>query len=131
MCHEGRGQSLGRLESRFNGSLELRSVDLGRQRFVRQHIAHRPRLSARIGQLALHGYWREMDRALTEWERHAALAAKIFGCSCYPVGERDVHRLIDAVDYGLTKLYPYLIRRCEKSDVLSSKIWFETSHEHR
>src|SRR4029077_9358831 len=77
--HEGRSQRLGRLESRFNGSLEFSRVDLGRQRFVRQRIAHRPRLSARIGQLGLHGYWREMDRALTEWERHAALAAKIFG----------------------------------------------------
>ena len=81
--------------------------------------------------MALHDYWREMDCALTERERHTALAPKIFCCSCYPVGEADVHRLIDAVDRGLRKLCSNLIRRREKSDVFSGKLWFETSHEHR
>ena len=71
-----------------------------------------------------------MDRALAERERHASLAAKIFRRPRYAVRERDVDRLVSAVDDGLTKLCAQFIRRSEKSDVLSSKIRRKARHEH-
>jgi len=71
--------------------------------------------------LAPYDRWLEMDRALAERERHASLAAKILRRPRYAVRERDVDRLVSAVDDGLTKLCAQFIRRSEKSDVLSSK----------
>ena len=71
-----------------------------------------------------------MDRALAERERHASLAAKIFRRPRYAVRERDVDRLVGAVDDGLTKRCAHLVGRSEKSDVLSSKVRRKTGHEH-
>ena len=71
-----------------------------------------------------------MDRALAKRERHTSLAAKIFRRPRYAVRERDVDRLVSAVDDGLTKLCAEFIRRSEKSDVLSSKIRRKARHEH-
>jgi hypothetical protein len=71
-----------------------------------------------------------MNRALTKRQRHTSLASEIFGSPCYPVRKRDVNRLVGTVDYGLTEDCPDLIRRSEKSDILSSKIRCKTGYEH-
>jgi len=63
-----------------------------------------------------------MDRGLNQRQRHAALAAKVFGRPSYSVRQRDVNRFVGAVDHGFAKLRPHLVWRSEISDILSSKI---------
>jgi len=84
-----------------------------------------------IRQLALYNQRPEMDRGLNQRQRHAALAAKVFGRPSYSVRQRDVNRFVGAVDHGFAKLRPHLVWRSEISDILSSKIWCKTGHKHR
>jgi hypothetical protein len=89
------------------------------------------------GTIAASGNWLfnnqrpEMDRGLNQRQRHAALAAKVFGRPSYSVRQRDVNRFVGAVDHGFAKLRPHLVWRSEISDILSSKIWCKTGHKHR
>jgi hypothetical protein len=71
-----------------------------------------------------------MERALTKRQRHTSLATKIFGCPYCPVRKRDVDRLVGTVNDGFTENCPDLIRRSEKSYILSSEIRRETGYEH-
>jgi hypothetical protein len=58
------------------------------------------------------------------------LASEIFSCAGCPIWKRDVNRLVGTVNHGLTEDCPDLMRRREKSDILSSKIRRETGYEH-
>ena len=71
-----------------------------------------------------------MDRGLTDRKRHAALASKVLGRPSYSVRQRNANRFIGVINRGSPELRPDLVWRGEISDILCSKIWRKTGHEH-
>jgi heat-inducible transcriptional repressor len=128
--NERRGQSFGRLERGIHGSFEFLGVDFCRQRILRQHVAHGPQLGRGIGQSALDGDRLEIHGALADRERDATLAPEIFGRPGHAVGERDVDRLVGAVDDRLAELCALSVGRREKPDIFGREIGRKAGQEY-
>src|SRR6266571_1643412 len=130
-CHHKRGSHpFSRLEGCVNNLLELRCVDLGRQRLFRQHITHWPLLCRWVRQSALDRYRSEINGTLANRERHASLAPEIFGAACDTIRERDVNCSVGAIDHWLPNLAAFRVRAREISNVLSCEVRREAGNEH-
>ena len=117
------------IEGEVRRLLQLRLVELRRQRRVGQPIAHRPVLRRRIRQRALHRDRREEHVLLADRQRHAALAAEVLRRAGDAVGHRDVHGLAGAIDDGLADLRARLVGAGEVADVLLGEVGIEAGDE--
>ena len=114
----------------FTAALSFLGVDLWRQRLLRQHVAHRPRLGRGIGQSALDVDGLEIHGALPDRERDAALAAEIFGGPGHAIRKRDVNRLVGAIDDRLAELRALCVGRREKPDIFRRELGRKAGHEY-
>ena len=101
---KGGGHSLTRLKRSVYGRLNHRFVDLGWERLIGHHVAHRPLLGIRFGKRSSHINWVEVDLVFPERDRDAALIADVFRCPRHAVLKRQAHQLELVVDFALRYL---------------------------
>ena len=128
---ERRGERRRRIERGRHCGIQLRLVDLRRQRRLRQPVAHRPVLRRRIGQRRLHGHGREGHILRAARQRDATLIADEPGAARDAVRQRQPHLMRVAVDDGVDDLGAAGARRYEEPVLVHGGLEVASGDEDR
>ena len=127
--HEGRGQSLGRVERGVHRLGHLRGVNALGEGRVRHRVAHRPHLRPGVGQGAGDVHRLEEHVLRVDGQRDAAVVAVELRGPHDAVGQGQAHPALVLVDLDARHVPALLVGSAEEADVLGRERGVEAGHE--